>query len=303
MDQPIVKTLIVIAGPTAVGKTAAAIRIAKALHTEIISSDSRQFFREISIGTAKPSPEELMQVTHHFINSHSIKDEMNVGIYEKEALRLIEHLFQKHDVLVMTGGSGLYIDAVCKGFDELPMKDEELREELEKKTLGELQAELEKRDPVYFEKTDKQNPQRLIRAIEVCRLTGRPFSEFRKGESKPRSFRVVKIGLDLDRKVLYNRINKRVDMMIGNGLIHEVKTFRHLRHLNALQTVGYSELFDYFFDKISQEEAIELIKRNTRRFAKRQLTWFRRDPEMKWFGPEDDEQMLAYIHPLIAAKA
>ncbi len=291
--------LIVIAGPTAIGKTKLAIEVAKHFRTEILSADSRQFFKELSIGTAVPSAEELALIKHHFIHSHSLTDEMNVGIYEQEVIPLIEKLFKKKNPLVLVGGSGLYIQAVCKGLDNLPAKDEALRTTLEKKTLVELQSMLAELDPGYFNEVDTQNPQRMMRAIEVSMLGGKPYSSYRTGQEKKRKFSILKIGLDLERGELYDHINKRADQMIAAGLEEEAKQMYPFRHLNALQTVGYSELFDYMDGKITRQIAIDLIKQNTRRFAKRQLTWFRRDKEIKWFHPEAHEEIIRYIEASI----
>jgi len=293
------KFLIVIVGPTAIGKTALSIAIAKALNTSIISADSRQFFKEMSIGTAKPSLEEMQHIPHYFIDSHSITDEYNVGKYETEAIELIEHLFKTNNTLILTGGSGLYIDAICKGFDELPEADAEVRNKIDLLLKSEgiegLQKLLQELDPVYYAKVDLQNPQRISRALEVCLTTGSPYSNLRLGTIKKRNFNSIKIGLNTSREVLYQRINQRVDEMIKNGLLEEVQQLQPYKHLNALQTVGYKELFDYLNNTTSLQEAIELIKQNSRRFAKRQLTWFRRDTETKWFEPTETEGILEYI--------
>lgn len=285
------KTLIVIAGPTAIGKTALAIKIAQFYQTEIISADSRQFFREMSIGTAKPNPIELAAAKHHFINSHSINEEVNVGSFEKEALEKINELFKTHDVLVMVGGSGLYINAVLYGFDELPKADEKLREELNRRLEVEgiiaLQNQLKILDPAYYQEVDIQNPQRVIRALEVCISSGKPFSSFRKTTIKNRPFQSVLIGLDMEREKLYQRINQRVDLMMQEGLLDEVKSLIEYQHLNALKTVGYSEIFNYLNGEWTLEQAVDKIKQNTRNFAKRQLTWFRKNKEILWFNPND----------------
>lgn len=295
MDETKTHYLITIVGPTAIGKTELAIKLATFFNTEIISADSRQFFREISIGTAKPSVTELDTVKHHFINSHSIHDSINVGDFEQEVINLLTDLFRKNQYVVMVGGSGLYIDAVCNGLDQLPKRDEKLRKELTTYSLESLQKELQELDPEYYKEVDIQNPHRLMRAIEVCKLTGKTYTSFRKGISKKRNFHTIKIGLNIDRELLYNRINSRVDNMINTGLLEEAKSVYHLRELNALQTVGYSELFDYIDGKLTLEEAVALIKQNTRRFAKRQLTWFNRDEFIKWFNPEDESKIIDYI--------
>ncbi len=298
--------LIVIAGPTAIGKTALAIEIAKHFQTEIISADSRQFFREMSIGTAKPSNEELQAVQHHFINSHSIHDEVSVGTYEKEALELLEKLFLIHNIVILVGGSGLYINAVLNGFDNLPEVVEETRErlnrQLQEKGMESLQKELEQADPDYFAEVDINNPQRVIRALEVYYATGKPFSSYRTGVKKQRPFNTFVVGLNTEREMLYARINKRVDQMISEGLVDEVKSLYPHRHLNSLNTVGYSEIFDYLDEKISLEQAIENIKQNTRRFAKRQITWFKKVENIQWFKPEQKEEILTYLNSLMNHK-
>lgn len=287
------KTLIVIAGPTASGKTAAGITIARRLHTDIISADSRQFFREMAIGTAKPTPGELAQAKHHFINSHSVTDNYNVGDFEREGLALLNELFKTHNQVVMVGGSGLYVKAICEGFDEFPEVSTEVqqqvRAEFEEKGMDWLQQQLKAADPLYYNEVDLNNPQRLLRAMEVFESSGQPFSSFRKAGVRKRPFNILKIGLEWPREQLYNRINLRVDIMIEEGLVDEVKTLMPYRHLNALQTVGYTEIFDYLDGKTNLPTAIELIKRNTRHFAKRQMTWFNRDKEMNWVRPEEVE--------------
>jgi tRNA dimethylallyltransferase len=289
-DKP--KTLIVIAGPTAVGKTAIAIELAAKLCTEIVSADSRQFFREMAIGTAKPTPEELAQAKHYFVDSHSVTDNFSVGDFEKEGLALLDEIFKTHGTAILVGGSGLYIKAICEGFDELPTATEGVRERLNQefkdKGITWLREKLRSADPVYYEQVDLNNPQRLIRALEVFESTGKPFSSYRKATTNKRPFKSIKIGLDLPRDVLYQRIDHRVDEMVKQGLVEEVRSLLPHRHLNALNTVGYSELFDYFDGKTDLETAIALIKQNTRRFAKRQLTWFRKDKDIRWFRPDQD---------------
>lgn len=304
------KNLIVIVGPTAIGKTTLSIEIAKAFNCPVISADSRQFFKELNIGTAKPGHSEMKGVPHYFINSHSIKEEYNVGKYENEVLATLDTLFKDHPVVVMVGGSGLYVDAVCKGFDELPEADAKIRKSLtillESKGIEGLQELLKQLDPVYYAKVDLKNPQRLTRALEVCLTTGQPFSGFRKGTKKVRDFNCIKIGLNTSREVLYSRINNRVDEMMEAGLLNEVKRLKPYKHLNALQTVGYKELFDCMGDleatsnvaciqKSVLNKATTIIKQNTRRFAKRQLTWFRRDTEISWFEPNEINAILKYI--------
>jgi tRNA dimethylallyltransferase len=293
------KHLIVIAGPTAVGKTALGVFLAKEFNTDVLSADSRQFFKEMSIGTAKPSAQEMNGVIHHFIDSHSVSEPYNVGKYETEAIALLDDLFLKKDIVVMAGGSGLYIDAVCKGFDELPEADPAIREKIDNMLLNEgiesLQNLLKELDPVYHSRVDLDNPQRLSRAIEVCLSSGKTYSSMREGKIKARNFSVIKIGLNIEREKLYGRINQRVDQMVREGLINEVRSLMPYRNANALQTVGYKEIFDHLDGKADLETTVNLIKQNTRKFAKRQLTWFRRDPEMKWFEPEQKEEIVEYI--------
>lgn len=293
------KTLLVIAGPTAVGKTTLSITLAKHYQCPVISADSRQFFREMTIGTAKPLQEEMQGVPHYFINSHSITDEYNVGKYETEAVTLIEQLFQQHNVLILTGGSGLYINAVCKGFDALPEANPEIRNQIDtlykEKGITALQTQLKHLDPDYYNQVDLQNPQRLSRAIEVCLTAGIPYSTLRKGKTVSRNFNTIKIGLNTSRELLYEYINKRVDAMMQQGLLNEVKSLLPYKHLNALQTVGYKELFDYLDNKTDLSTAVELIKQNTRRFAKRQLTWFRKDEKTQWFEPQQVREIIQYI--------
>ncbi|TAF44029.1 MAG: tRNA (adenosine(37)-N6)-dimethylallyltransferase MiaA [Sphingobacteriales bacterium] len=293
------KTLICVLGPTAIGKTALGIKIAQQLNTEIISADSRQLYKEISIGTAKPSEAELAAVKHHFINSHSITDIVNVGLYEKQALQIIENLLKKNHTVVMVGGSGLYIKAVLEGFDELPTVTptirNQLNHELQQSGIAKLQHELQQHDPNYFHKIDTQNPQRIIRALEVIRSTGNTFSSYQSNKKNERSFKILKIGLNTTREKLYQRINERVDVMMQNGLLAEVKSAQAYKHLNALQTVGYCELFDYLDGKTSLKTAVELIKQNTRRFAKRQLTWFRRDDNIHWCDIENENQIIKFV--------
>ena len=289
------KNLILIVGPTAVGKTALSVLLAKHYNTEIISADSRQFYKELEIGTAKPSAEELAAVKHHLINSNSYKDLVDAGTYERLALEILAELFQKNDIVIAVGGSGLYIQALCEGLDPVDLRDDELRVELSKYSTEELQEKLKQLDPEYFEIVDQQNPQRLMRAIEVITLTGKTYTSLRTGKKKDRSFNIIKIGLNDDRAVLYDRINKRVDKMIENGLEEEAKTFYPFKNEYTLQTVGYTEWFDYFDGKHSKVDAIELIKRNSRRYAKRQLTWFNRDQDITWFTVQDLPKIIEHI--------
>lgn len=275
-----------ICGPTAVGKTDLAISLAEKLRTEIISADSRQLYREIPIGTAQPSAEQLAHVKHHFIAERSIAEDYNAGMFERDALERLDHLFETHDRVVCCGGTGLYIKALCDGLDDLPEADEELRqqltERLEAEGLSPLQNQLQQLDPVHFSKMDTQNPQRVIRALEVCLSTGKPFSSFHGGAKAQRPFKVIKIGLELPREELYDRINQRVDVMLQNGWLQEARAVFGQRHLNALNTVGYKELFAHLEGRMTLAEATEKIKINTRRFAKRQLTWFKKDEEIRW---------------------
>jgi tRNA dimethylallyltransferase len=280
------KTLYVVIGPTAVGKTALSISLAKYLDTDVISADSRQFFKEMTIGTAVPSTEELQTTTHHFIQHRSIQEEYNVGLFEKDAIAKISELFQKKDSLIMTGGSGLYINAVCFGLNEFPTIDTEIRETIREKYhnkgLEWLQEQVLEKDPKYFEKADIHNHQRMLRCLEVCLQTGQAYSQFTKENTVKRDFDIQMIGIEMERKLLYDRINKRVDIMIKNGLVEEVKKLQDQKDKNALQTVGYKEVFGYLNGDHSLERAIELIKQNSRRYAKRQITWFKKYQDVKW---------------------
>jgi len=286
MNQSTSKALIVIAGPTASGKTAVGIRLANHFNTVVVSADSRQFYREMSIGTAKPSLEELAAAKHYFIDTLSITESYTAGDYEREALQLLDELFKSHDVVIMVGGSGLFIKAVCEGFDAFPEVTHGIREKLikdfEEKGIGYLQEQLQAADPAYFAQVDLNNSHRVIRALEVYQSSGQPYSSFRQSGFAERPFRIVKFGLNLERSILYERINRRVDEMVKQGLVDEVRALLPYRHLNALSTVGYSELFDYFDGKTDLETVIALIKQNTRRFAKRQMTWFNRDKDIIW---------------------
>lgn len=285
------KRLIVIAGATGSGKTDVSIQLAIKLKAPIISTDSRQIYRGLPIGTAQPTKEQLLMAEHHFIASHELTENFSCGQFEVQALRLLEELFEKHDTVIAVGGSGLYIKALCDGMDDLPEVDEELRrklnERLRREGTGALLEDLQHLDPEYYNQVDRENASRVLRAVEVCLQTGKPYSSMRTGVKRKRNFEIVKVGVDMDRATLYDRINRRVDMMIAEGLEDEARKVYHLKHLNSLQTVGYRELFDYFDGLTDRETAIELIKRNSRRYAKRQLTWFRRDDEIRWMKAED----------------
>jgi tRNA dimethylallyltransferase len=284
-----VKSAIIVAGPTASGKTAFAIELAKHFGTEIISADSRQCYREMKIGVARPSEEELASVPHHFIASHSIAEDLNAGSFERYALDVADTLFHKHDVIVITGGTGLYIQAFCEGIDPMPVVQDAIRQEVisgyESKGLIWLQKELQHRDPAFWEVAEQQNPQRLMRALEVLNATGRSIMEFRTRKKQERPFRIVKLGLQLPKDILHERIHTRVDRMMEEGLLNEVRSLLPCRNHNALQTVGYRELFDHLDGKYTLAEAIEHIKTNTRHYAKRQMTWFKKDPDIQWVLP------------------
>ena len=293
------KNLIIIAGPTAVGKTALSIELAKHYSCPVISADSRQFYKEMSIGTAKPNVEEMQGITHYFIDNISIHDSYNVGQYERDAIECIENLFKEHDTLILVGGSGLYINAVINGVDEFEEIPTEIREQLikdfEEKGLSFLQEELKSKDEVYYNQVDLNNPQRIMRALEVCIHTKKPYSSFRKKEKKERTFNSINLLINTERELLYQRINKRVDIMMEQGFLEEVKNLYPNKHLNALNTVGYKELFDFTDGKITLEEAVNLIKQNSRRYAKRQLTWFNHQGDFESFEPSDLEKIKAYL--------
>lgn len=293
------KYLIVVGGPTASGKTALSIRLARHFQTSILSADSRQFYREMSIGTAKPGADELSQAPHLFIDSLRVTDDYSVGDFEREALAALEEIYREKDVAILAGGSGLFIRALCEGLDAFPPVPAEVKEAVDRlyreHGLPALQAQLQELDPAYYEEVDRQNPQRLMRALAVCRASGRPYSEFRRSGIKPRFFQPIYVLLELDRKTLYERIDHRVDEMVRAGLIDEARALYPLRRHNALQTVGYQELFDHFEGKYTLEEAIELIKRNSRRYAKRQMTWFRKDAHWRAFAPGETEAVIDYL--------
>ena len=291
--------MVVVVGPTGSGKSALAVKLATHLNAPIISTDSRQVFRGMPIGTAQPTAEEQAAAKHYFIADREVEDDFNCGKYAEEALALLDDLFAKSEYVVAVGGSGLYVQALCEGMDDLPDADPSLRESLkqrlESEGLDSLVAQLRRLDAKYAEEVDVCNPARVMRALEVCLATGRPYSEQRKGVTAERPFHIIKIGTDMPRDVLYDRINRRVDMMVEDGLEAEARSMYPKRHLNALQTVGYRELFEHFDGNCTFEEAVELVKRNSRRYAKRQLTWFRRDENTAWFHPNDLEAILEYI--------
>lgn len=293
------KTLIVIVGPTGSGKTDLAVTLAEHFGAPVLSTDSRQIYRGLPIGTAQPDAGQLRRAEHHFIATHSLEEDFNCGAYEQAALALLDKLFAEHDTVIAVGGSGLYVKALCDGLDALPEADTALRGELSRRLreegLDALAEQLRQLDPEYYRQVDTKNPARVLRALEVCLTTGKPYSTLRTGVKQERPFRIVMIGTELDREELYSRIDRRVDMMMEAGLEQEARAVYPLRHLNSLQTVGYRELFEYFDGKISREEAVELIKRNTRRYAKRQLTWFRRDSRIAWFAPTHLEEILHHI--------
>ncbi len=302
------KTLIVVVGPTAIGKTAMGIQLANHFKTEIISADSRQFFKEMAIGTAVPNSEELSAAKHHCIQHISIQQKYSVGDFEKEALSIAETIFNKNDFAIMVGGSGLYVDAVCNGLDVFPEVLPEVKTEVglvfETKGLEALTAILKEKDPKYYDKVTLQNPQRVMRAVEVCLSSGKPFSSFLNKNKGKRPFNIIKIGLNADRQVIYDRINKRVDIMMENGLLAEAKKVYAQKHLNALNTVGYKELFKYMDGEWDLDFAVSEIKKNTRRFAKRQLTWYRKDEAVKWFDFESVlTDVISYVNSIQASKA
>ncbi len=297
------KHLIIVAGPTAVGKTALAVELAKHFACPVISADSRQFFREMSIGTAKPTPQEMQGVPHEFVDHISIHESYNAGQYERDAIARIETLFRSHNQLILVGGSGLYINAILHGVDEFEEIPAAIREQLQagysEQGIGYLQNLLKTHDPAYYTQVDLNNPQRLMRALEVCLHNGRPYSSFRTKEKKERPFQAIPLLINTEREVLYDRINRRVDAMMAHGLLDEVKALYPYRQLNSLNTVGYKELFDFLDGKLPLEEAVAMIKQNTRRYAKRQLTWFNNQGDFESFGPDDLEKIKAYLDIVI----
>ena len=295
------KYLVVVVGPTAVGKTDLCVQLAKHYQTDIISADSRQFYKEMSIGTAKPTPKEQQGVKHYFVDSHSIAEEYSAGAFEADVLALLEKLFLEHDVVIMTGGSGLYVRAVLEGMDEMPEVAPEVREALtkqyEEEGLQPLLQKLQELDPLYYTQVDKANPQRVIRALEVCISSKQPYSSFRKSDKQERPFNIIKVALNRDRTELYQRIDQRMDLMLEQGLLDEAKRLYPYKAHNALQTVGYKEIFDYLEGKYDWEEAVRLLKRNSRRYAKRQLTWFNKNPEeYTWFHPQQWQEIIALLN-------
>ncbi len=296
-------TVIIIAGPTASGKTALAIELALHFDTEILSADSSQCFKELNIGVAKPALEELAQAHHYFINSHSIHESVNAGIYEKYALESLDKIFAKKNIAIVVGGTGLYIKALCEGVDEMPVISASTRNSIIKNYegmgLGWLQNEVQTKDPLFWQNAEQQNPQRLMRALEIVEETTKSITEFQSGKKVARSFNIIKVALEWQREHLYDRINRRTGLMIEQGLENEVRQLLAHRSLNALQTVGYSEMFDYFDHKISLKEAIEKIKTNTRHYAKRQMTWFKKDKDFHWFDPSEKENILSFIKSAI----
>jgi len=300
------KHLVVITGPTAVGKTALTLRLANHYKTPIVNADSRQMFRQIPIGTAAPTPEEMAQAKHYFVGFLDLEQYYSASNFESDALEIIAQTHLKNDVAIISGGSMMYIDAVCNGIDDIPTVDEKVREEVKQcyaeRGLPPLLEYLKHADPKHYEEVDRQNPRRVMHAVEICYQTGKPYSSFRTGERKQRPFRIIKIGVNRPREELYQRINRRVDQMMEGGMMEEAKRHYNLRHLNALNTMGYKELFHYMDGELTLEAAVEHIKSNTRRYARKQLTWFKRDPEMKWFHPDDLNAIIAHIDQRMKAQ-
>ena len=293
------KTLIVITGPTAVGKTALCLDIAQHFGIPIINADSRQIYKELKIGTASPTSEQLQLVPHYFVGSLSLTDYYSASLFEQQVLEILSRQFRSHDFALMAGGSMMYIDAVCDGIDDIPTVDDQTRETLKRRLAEEgleaLVEQLKELDPEYYAIVDRQNPRRVVHGLEICLMTGKTYTSFRKREKKERPFRIVKIGLNRPREELYDRINQRVDQMMQQGLLEEAKALYPMRQMNALNTVGYKELFDYLDGRWPLEEAVERIKGNTRRYARKQLTWYKKDPQIRWFHPDEKEQIISYI--------
>lgn len=293
------KTLVILLGPTGVGKTELCLSLAEELNTEIVSCDSRQFFRELKIGTAAPTEAQMQRVKHHLVGNLSIFDYYSCGRFEIDALKKLDELFLSKDVVLMTGGSMLYIDAICKGIDDIPNVDQNLRDSLHERYANEgidnILSELKLQDPEYYDLVDKKNHKRIIHALEICLTSGKTFSSFRKETAKARPFDIIKIGLNLPREELYDRINKRVDIMFEEGLLEEAKKFYPHRNLNSLNTVGYKELFEYFDGNWELDFAKNMIKQNSRRYAKKQLTWFNRDKDINWFRPDQQKEILSFL--------
>lgn len=293
------KRLIVITGPTAVGKTDLCMNVARYLGVPIINADSRQLYRELKIGTAAPTPQQLEQVKHYFVGTLSIGDYYSASMYEQDVLTLLHEQFSHHDYALLAGGSMMYIDAVCNGIDDIPTVDNETRALLKRRLAEEglpaLVEQLRQLDPEHYAIVDRKNPRRVVHALEICLMTGKTYTSFRRSEKKARPFSIIKIGLNRDRSELYHRINLRVDAMMSEGLLDEVRSLMPFKETNALNTVGYKELFDYFDGRWSLEEAVERIKGNTRRYARKQLTWYKRDEQMRWFHPDKEKEIMTYI--------
>lgn len=293
------KTLIVITGPTAVGKTQLCLDIARHFNIPVINADSRQIYKELSIGTAKPTEKEIQDIKHYFVDTLSLQDYYSASIFEQQVLELLDNLFLENDYALMSGGSMMYIDAVCDGIDDIPTIDDATRETMKRRLKDEglerLVEELHRLDPEYYAIVDRQNPKRVVHALEICTMTGKTYTSFRKKVKKERPFKIVKIGLNRDREELYGRINARVDQMMKEGLLNEARNVYQLKDLNALNTVGYKELFKYIEGIWSLDEAVERIKGNTRRYARKQLTWYKKDPMIRWFHPNQREEIINYI--------